>query len=166
MEFTRENVKDLRVRLNKALEAEFDGEMEFKIGGLRYSETECDAKITVYSGCGEEGGKEASEKSNWDRCCHLYGCDPEDFGAIIKVHGKRFELIGLNTRAPKYPFKAKECSSGSPFKLPKSMVQKGLTEAKTAPFTTTAVAPPDSAEGVVLPKESKGPAITVGPGDF
>lgn len=57
-------------------------------------------------------------QSSWNYNCAMFGGKPEHFGQIVTVRNERFEIVGINGGAWKYPIKGKRLSDGREFRLP------------------------------------------------
>lgn len=62
---------------------------------------------------GGEQGVEDKERATFDLYARMFGLEPQDFGAEIVSQGKRYKLIGFNTKARKYPFLMEEIATGN-----------------------------------------------------
>lgn len=61
---------------------------------------------------GGEAGIEDKERATFDLYARSYGLEAQDFGAEITSQGKRYKLVGFNTKARKYPFLMQEIATG------------------------------------------------------
>jgi len=75
---------------------------------------------------------EGSAKKDWEQSVHLlYSNRPvwltgDDFGAQITYNGRKFELVGINLRAPKFPINAKCLADGKVYKLTEEGVKRAM----------------------------------------
>jgi len=76
---------------------------------------------------------EGADKNEWDRTVGLiYSNHPkqwlteDDFGAVITLNGKKYQLTGINLRAPKFPINAKCLSDGKYYKLTEAGVKRSM----------------------------------------
>ena len=60
----------------------------------------------------------------WSRYAVEFGVKPEDFGRNITLQGRQFQLVGINVRAPKFPFLGE--SGGKVYKLTEAAVCTAL----------------------------------------
>ena len=63
-------------------------------------------------------------QSKFNRVCHLYNLKPEDFGKTLKISGREFKLVGLNTRAPKKPVEIECLKSGGQYKAAENVLKQ------------------------------------------
>ena len=76
---------------------------------------------------------EGASRLEWENTVHLLRSNwtdqwlkAEDFGAIITSQGKKYELVGINLRAPKFPINAKCLTDGKTYKLTEAGVKRAL----------------------------------------
>ena len=65
-----------------------------------------------------------AEQLKFNKVCQLYNLKPQDFGKTLKVNGRDFKLVGLNTRAPKNPVMIKCLESGGSFKASERVLKQ------------------------------------------
>lgn len=93
--------------------------LEMKTAGGSYGGTSGVVKVEVTI---PGRGKEVVE---FERYGAQFGVQPSDLGRTILVQGQPFELAGLNTKAPKFPFLAKG-ADGRTYKLGADTVKRAL----------------------------------------
>lgn len=116
-EFTKKNLKALRIDVNNALVdvAKKHG-IELKLGNTNYLTSEANLKLKATI-IGAETEEEKAYKFNITWHKDATGDSLPEFGAIFGLGSKRFKIIGWNTRAPKYPINGIEQSSGKTYKF-------------------------------------------------
>jgi len=88
---------------------------------------------------------EGAERLEWENTVHLIRSNwgnqwlhKEDFGAVITANGgKKYELVGINLRAPKFPINARCLNDGKTYKLTEDGVRYAL--GRTAPTQSARV---------------------------
>lgn len=94
----------------KSLEEKYGCSIE--LGRLTYSTNEFHGKVTGFK---KVGGK-SKEQMQFESSCHLYNLKPDDYGKEVEVDSKKYILVGLNTRAPKYPYVIQDITSGNTYR--------------------------------------------------
>lgn len=135
MKFDRKNIKDLRIQIQDLLDNAFDGsEVDIKVENISFSPSEATIKLSAFA----EGAEEAA-KAEWDMYCHRFDMSPSDFGREFTSRGTRYKIVGLKTGRPKFPIMAERMSDNASYKMPASMVVRGLNAegaASSAPTTS------------------------------
>ena len=87
------------------------------VGGGSFTDVSFKPKVEF-----REAGAGAAE---WRRLASWYSVDPAAYEKVITVNGRRLKLVGINTRAPRFPFIGED-PTGSKFKLTVDAVTRGL----------------------------------------
>jgi len=61
---------------------------------------------------GGEAGLEDKARTEFELLAWRYNLNAEDFGAIVTSRGRKFKLIGFNTKARRYPYLFEDLSNG------------------------------------------------------
>ena len=125
--FTRNDVRSIMARVEKALAAEFGDEMKIDLGSVRYGTDEVRfSKLTVKSK--EEGESDADlAKKEWEGQAHLIGLKAEDFNRVIDYgRSKKYKLVGIRLRRPKFPVAAVDVNTGKEMLLDINAVRRIL----------------------------------------
>lgn len=126
MQLSRDDVRAVRARVEKALLAEFGNEVSFNFGNIRYSGNSLrftGLDITV-KGEGETDADAA--KASWDAACYREGMKPEDFGKVIEYNFKKVKLNSIHTRRKKYSIGAIDLETGTEILLVRDAVARIL----------------------------------------
>ena len=122
----RNKAKLLREKLDEVLKAFIGPELGVSatVGRGSFTESNLTFKIEIADLVG--GVAVTKEASAFKVLAPLYGVKPEDLGRTFTFRGEQYELTGLNSRADKFPFKAKRVSDGRGFKFGEEIVKQGL----------------------------------------
>ena len=136
-ELTRDKVEELIKGLNFVIDTfATENDLAFKPGRVTFTKDTFRTKVEFALSVFEEGGTPVDpEKVNFEKKVWKYdGLEKEDFGAtFVARNGLRMTISGINTRAKKFPIKAKD-DSGRPWKFPVRSVLKGLGRESGALF--------------------------------
>ena len=119
----------IRRRLEERLEGAFDditgdgyGDIVVKTGSIRYNSKApgelfpISMKIEM-SATNSDGSVETKGARDFSKYAVRYGLDPDDLGKTFQTFaGTEYEIIGLNTRARKYPINCRR-TDGKRYKL-------------------------------------------------
>jgi len=72
-----------------------------------------------------ESDQSTREKKNWNKNCNLYGFKKEDFGKNFTHFGETYKVIGLNTKAKKFPIYGERIKDGKKFKFKAGSINLG-----------------------------------------
>lgn len=100
MKVTKELLTDFRKDFEEAvkgLEAKYHAKLELE--NFAYSPDNFEAKLTVKTTTKD------LDKEKFLQVASYYGFTPEDYRGGILVEGKHYELIGFESRRPKFPCK-------------------------------------------------------------
>lgn len=61
---------------------------------------------------GGEQGVEDKEREKFDLYARSFGLEPRDYHAIVPHRGKKYKLVGFNTKARKFPYLMEEVGTG------------------------------------------------------
>lgn len=81
--------------------------MEFSVGNIKYTAAKLNADVSCVI-----GAKEDYDKTTFEKLCSRFGLKPHHYNQEFEYAGKKYRVIGFNTKAPKYPIKAKDSSGG------------------------------------------------------
>lgn len=119
MNFNKSNLKTLRVDITAALDevAKKHG-IDLSIGNISFSANEFTTKLTA------KGSDNKTENAEMDfqRGAIRIGIKSEAYGKHFTLGGDTFKLVGINTRAKKYPLLGINGANGKTYKLPVSML--------------------------------------------
>lgn len=74
-----------------------------------------------------KGGEVQSRAvTDFKRLCSRYGLEPDDLGREFVSGGVIYTIVGLNTRAPKYPIKCTRQYDGRGFKFTEAQIRFAL----------------------------------------
>ena len=106
----------IRSRVEERLDGAFDditgddyGDIVVKTGSMHYTSKTPGQLFPVtikveMSATNSDGSVETKEARDFRRYAGRYGLDPDDLGKTFQTYnGTKYEIIGLNTRAKKYP---------------------------------------------------------------
>lgn len=99
--------------------------VQFELTGGRYAGDYGHYKLNI-SPIGEGGRPQTKEADAFKKLARLYGLDAEDLYRQFSSSGERFEIVGLNTKAAKYPILGKRLRDGHQFKFPATSVVLAL----------------------------------------
>lgn len=124
-EFNRQNLKEMRAEINKALAPLSDKYgVVFGTGNIRFTRDEFTVKLTV--GTVNEGAPaQGKEVKDFLALCHGYGLEPTDLGKTFVSNGTAWVLVGLKPKSYKFPFLG-ERYDGKRFKFTEHTVRRGL----------------------------------------
>ena len=82
---------------------------------------------------------EGADRYEWETTVHLIRSNwrnqwlhKDDFVAVITLQGKKYELVGINLRAPKFPINAKCLTDGKIYKLTEAGVRRAMGREEAA----------------------------------
>ena len=129
MEINDKNLRAFRNDFMKAVEAlEEQYDVSISMGNITYEEERFTAKITVNKGRDPEEIARAEFDANVWKFAHL-GLAPGMYRRVfIGYTGERYALIGLNTRAPKYPLIIARISDGEVSRAGERFIKTLLNE--------------------------------------
>lgn len=61
---------------------------------------------------GGDQGLEDKERDTFNIYAWRYGLEEQDYGAVIESRGKKYKLIGFNTKARKFPYLMQDVRTG------------------------------------------------------
>ena len=121
MKFNRTGVKQLRADIDSALAAiEKKHGVEFNIGTIRFSDTDFRATLKCTS-----ADKDAARKM-FERDALRVGLKKTAYGKKFKHGSKEYIVVGVNTRAKKYPANVETVNRGDKFKMSVSILPQEL----------------------------------------
>lgn len=121
MKFTRAKVKTLRSDLDKALAAiEKKHGVEFSIGTIRFSDTDFRGTLKCVS-----ADKDAARKI-FERDALRVGLKKTAYGKTFTHVARDYRVVGVNTRAKKYPVQVEDVATGGTYKMSADMLPQNL----------------------------------------
>jgi hypothetical protein len=127
--FTRDNLRELRPKLEAALKAFGDENgIVLSFGSISFSGNECHTKLkmaTMGEATDADEAIEVMEKTKFERYAKMFGLEPEHFGKEIRVRNELFTISGIAPNRPKFPINATR-ADGKRFKLGLDTVKIGL----------------------------------------
>ena len=130
MEITRKTARKIREVCVENM-AEFAEEMGMQImpASARFG-THSVTVTLEFAVIDEETGQPQDKKAlAFSRSAFLYGLDPDWLGKCFISNEQEFRIVGLNTRAPKYPVVCVRTDSDKTYKFKEATVEKRMTEA-------------------------------------
>lgn len=117
MEMTQANFRAFDNAFQKAVEGlEETFGVTIKQSGGSYTENQFTSKLTVTNTTTKSG--KSVERDEFERYASLYGFLAKDYKKVVTIRGEKFELYGLNPRAPKNACKIRRIKDGKKFKCP------------------------------------------------
>ena len=121
MSLTRAKVKTLRAELDKAFAAiEKKHGVEFSLGTIRFSDTDFRGTLKCVS-----ADKDAGRKM-FQRDALRVGLKKTAYGKTFTHIGRDYRVVGVNTRAKKYPVQVEDVASGGTYKMAVEALPKDL----------------------------------------
>ena len=121
MKFTRAKVKTLRADIDKALAAiEKKHGVEFNLGTIRFSDTDFRGTLKCVS-----ADKDAGRKM-FERDAFRIGLKRDAYGKTFTHVGRDYRVVGVNTRAKKYPVNVEDVASGGTYKMAAAALPQSL----------------------------------------
>lgn len=112
MTFTRAKVKTLRADIDKALAAvEKKHGVEFNLGTIRFSDTDFRGTLKCVSSDSDAGRK------MFERDALRVGLKKTSYGKEFTFRARKYRVVGVNTRAKKYPVKVADVATGGTYKM-------------------------------------------------
>lgn len=114
----------------KVLQDHFGDRVHVERRRTTYSPGNCTTKFQFAQVT--EDGAMTKERQDFESYAGSYGLDPDDFGAeFTTFRGDTYRIIGLNTRARKYPIVAEKVGNGGGrYKFPAEQVKNALERQK------------------------------------
>lgn len=123
MEFNKRGFECFKKDVDVALKevAEKHG-VSIDCGSITYSQFDFTMQLKVSKNDGNTDGK----RMLFERDCVFYGFKKEDYEREFTSNGKRFKLVGFNTRSPKNCCSIYCITDGKQYKCSAEMVQRAL----------------------------------------
>ena len=130
MEMTRKTAREIREKCveNMAQFAEDNG-MQIMPASARFGPTSVTITLEFARIDDETGQPQDKKAMAFSRSAFLYGLDPDWLGKCFISNGNEFRIVGLNTRAPKYPVVCVRTDNDKTYKFKEATVEKRMTEA-------------------------------------
>lgn len=129
--FDKTNLKQLRDDLDAAFaQIRAKHGVVIEVGRISYAADRATTKITMIAATDATSAapndpiaaKLAVAQADFKRTAPAFGLKPEQFGTILKHGRSSYKLVGLNTRAGKFPVLGTDVSNGQTYKLPESIL--------------------------------------------
>lgn len=126
MSFTKTNLKNIRADIAEALASvEATYNCKFDLGNIRFSDSNFRAKLECNSVADASGNAINPAEVHFDQNRWRIGIAKDAFGKSFRSQGEKFTIVGINTRAKKYPVQA-ENARGRRYKFPMSAIPANL----------------------------------------
>ena len=113
MDFTRSNVRKMRVKFEECLKKfSEENDVNVKMGGnIRFDSNEMKFKVEIKNK--DERASDVIDKETWDKHCFITGMKPEDFGKeFVMSDGNVYSVCGVKPKARKNKILIKRKSNG------------------------------------------------------
>ncbi len=121
MSLTRAKVKTIRADLDKAFAAiEKKHGVNFSLGTIRFSDTDFRGTLKCVSTDTNAGRK------MFERDALRVGLKKTAYGKTFTHIGRDYRVVGVNTRAKKYPVNVEDVASGGTYKMAVEALPKDL----------------------------------------
>jgi len=112
--FNSDNLEEINIIIKRKIEElneELKGQIHFSTGGISYTN---DSFTTSLKALLIPKGSESInvKKIEWDKYCHKFYLNKDDFGKGFEFKGEKFRICGIKQYAEKYPVIAKSLSTG------------------------------------------------------
>jgi hypothetical protein len=125
-QINREETRAIREIVMRAMrEALKDSNLEITEERGSFGGTNCSLKF-LFAIKGDHGLVETREASDFRRFCAMYQLEPGDLGREFTSGGERFQVTGLNTKAPRFPIQCKHVANGRPIRYSAATVRQLL----------------------------------------
>ncbi len=120
---SRATLTQLRDDINRAFkDIENKYGVQIKTAGARFTATEANFKVQINT-IDANGVVETSERSRFTTLAHNYDLEPEWLDQEFMHQGIRYKILGLNTRAKRYPVQVLRMDSKTAYKFPSKLVR-------------------------------------------
>jgi hypothetical protein len=110
MRFTNDNLDQIRAELNNVLRNYgISHTMDFKIGKFTYNDNSFKTTLEAFN---TETGI-SGEQASFNQGRGKFGIPADWYGAIVELSGVEYEVVGINTRARKYPISLRNTTTGN-----------------------------------------------------
>jgi hypothetical protein len=100
MEFTKDNLDDIRKELNDVLQRYgVTKDVEFQIGNITFEDNSFRTTLKAFN---VEGGIDAAQVE-FEKWCYKFGVQKSWYGKDITFKGKQYRIAGIKPRARKFP---------------------------------------------------------------
>jgi hypothetical protein len=132
-EITSALLGTLRAAINAALKPVGEAQgVSLELGTMTYSPTQATTRLTIR---GLGGDPDADD---FERLAHLYGLEPTDLGMEVELDGVRGTIIGLKSRARRFPILLRR-ADGTEVAATADEVRHALERSLRAPFGSMAI---------------------------
>lgn len=114
---TKEKVLDIQQDINCAIQevAEKHG-IQINMGNCRYNKNNATMSLKIAT-VSNNGNVNTKERENFKNFAIAYGLCPDFLDHEFDHNGNQYKIIGLNTRAHKFPVIVREISTGKNYKI-------------------------------------------------
>ena len=127
MIFNKQNLRVIRTDVLDALKAvEKKHGVSFTLGNTRYSPTDFRVKLECFAVKDNSGKDVDAAKAAFESKAFRVGIKRTAYGKTFTHGRKTFKIVGINTRAPKYPIQAESINRGDRYKFPLSAIPANL----------------------------------------
>lgn len=126
MNLSKDDVRKIRARMEKALKAEFGDEIIADLGNIRYSGNSLKFTGLTLTVKGEGETDEDAARQAWARDCWREGLKPEDFGKVIEYNFRQLKLTSIHTRRKKFSIGATPVGTDAEVLLDRKAVARKL----------------------------------------
>lgn len=126
MQFNKTNLKIIRADIDAALASvEAKHGIKFNLGNIRFSDNDFRGKLECNSVADASGNAINPAEVHFNDNRWRVGLARDAFGKTFRSNGRTFTIVGVNTRAKKYPVKATDPNGGM-YKFPMSSLPANL----------------------------------------
>lgn len=112
MKLDRKTIKSIRADLDTAfatIEQKYG--VEFSLGAIRFSDTDFRSTLRCKSADSD------ADRKIFERNALRVGLKKTSFGKTFKYVGRDYRVVGVNTRAKKYPVQVEDVATGGRYKM-------------------------------------------------
>lgn len=121
--FNKENLKSLRVELDKELKSLGDRfGILFHLNGITFTKKKFRCKLEGVTSNKDESFMEVEFKEN----AYRYGLNPDDFGKLFSSNDNVYRIVGLKVKNRKYPIIAENVGNDRNYKFPAHVVKNEM----------------------------------------
>lgn len=134
MEITRKTARKIREVCVEYM-AEFAEEMGMQImpASARFGPTSVTVKLEFAVIDAETGQPQDKKAMAFSHLAFSYGLDPDWLGKCFISNDKEFRIVGLNTRAPKFPVLCVRLDNDKTYKFRAETIEKRMTDTMDMP---------------------------------
>lgn len=126
MNLSKDDVRKIRDRMEKALKAEFGDEIIAELGNICYTDNSLKFTGLTLTVKGEGESDEDVARQRWTSQCWREGMKAEDFGKVIEYNFKKVKLNSIHSRKKKFSIGAIDLANGKEILLDRKAVARIL----------------------------------------